>query len=139
MRTERWVHAGVHWVNDAYNANPDSMRAGIDCFLELCAGVPPAERLLILGDMREQGDLGPAAHDELLAWTVARAGGAAIIVVGALMSAAAAAHGLPAFADAAAAVGYVRERVRPGQWVFVKGSRGLHLETLLPPKEEVPS
>jgi len=136
MRTEQRTSGGVHWVNDAYNANPDSMRAGIECFLELSAAVPPAERLLVLGDMREQGDNGPAAHRELLAWALQRAAGAQVVTVGSLMAAAAAAHALPAFPDAAAAAEYVRTRTHPGLWVFVKGSRGLTMEKILPPKED---
>lgn len=137
MRTERRLCGGVHWVNDAYNANPDSMRAGLACFLELSAAVPPADRLLVLGDMREQGDQGPAAHRDILAWARRSAPGAAIVAVGPLMTAAAASHGLPAFPDAAAAAEYVRARARPGLWVFVKGSRGLCMERILPPKEGV--
>ena len=44
-------------VDDTYNANPDSVRAAID----VLAGLP-APRLLVLGDMGEVGDQGPAFH-----------------------------------------------------------------------------
>ena len=56
--------------------------------------------------------------------------------IGALMAAAAAEVGLAAFPNAAAAAATVRDRARPGRWIFIKGSRSLHLETLLPPREE---
>jgi UDP-N-acetylmuramoyl-tripeptide--D-alanyl-D-alanine ligase len=135
MRTERRTVNGVHWVNDAYNANPDSMRAGIDCFLELSAAAPAEARLLILGDMLEQGENGATAHHDLLQWVARRAPGAEVVVVGSLMAAAAAARGLRAFADSAAAAEYIRGRLLPDLWVFVKGSRGLRLERILPPKE----
>ncbi len=135
MRTERRTVGGVHWVNDAYNANPDSMRAGIGCFLELAAQAPPEDCLLVLGDMLEQGENGLAAHRELLDWVALRAPGAEIVVVGSLMSAAAAERGLRRFADSAAAADYLRGRLVPGLWVFVKGSRGLRLERVLPPAE----
>jgi UDP-N-acetylmuramoyl-tripeptide--D-alanyl-D-alanine ligase len=135
MRTERRTVNGVHWVNDAYNANPDSMRAGIRCFLELSAAAPPADRLLVLGDMREQGRHGLDAHRELLEWAVEQAPGAEFAVVGSLMTAAAAKRGWRGLADAAAAAAYIRGRLAPGLWVFVKGSRGLHLEAVLPPAE----
>ncbi len=46
-------------VDDSYNANPDSVRAAIDVLSEL-----PAPRLLILGDMGEVGEQGPAFHVE---------------------------------------------------------------------------
>jgi UDP-N-acetylmuramyl pentapeptide synthase len=134
MRTERRTVNGVHWVNDAYNANPDSMRAGIQCFLELSAAAPPEARLLILGDMREQGTNGSAAHRDLLRWVARHAPGAEIVVVGSLLTAAAE-PGLRAFPDSSAAADYVRGRLLPGRWVFLKGSRGLRLEGLLPPEE----
>ena len=46
-------------VDDTYNANPDSMRAAIAVLAEL-----PAPRLLVLGDMGEVGEQGPAFHTE---------------------------------------------------------------------------
>jgi UDP-N-acetylmuramoyl-tripeptide--D-alanyl-D-alanine ligase len=47
-------------VDDTYNANPDSVRAAIDVLAEL-----PGPRLLVLGDMGEVGDQGPAFHAEV--------------------------------------------------------------------------
>jgi UDP-N-acetylmuramoyl-tripeptide--D-alanyl-D-alanine ligase len=44
-------------VDDSYNANPDSVRAAIDVLAEL-----PGPRLLVLGDMGEVGNQGPAFH-----------------------------------------------------------------------------
>lgn len=59
--------AGVVVIDDTYNANPDSMRAAID----VLAGFD-APRLLILGDMGEVGDQGPAFHGEIGAYARAR-------------------------------------------------------------------
>jgi UDP-N-acetylmuramoyl-tripeptide--D-alanyl-D-alanine ligase len=47
-------------VDDTYNANPDSVRAAIDVLAEL-----PGPRLLVLGDMGEVGQQGPAFHAEV--------------------------------------------------------------------------
>jgi UDP-N-acetylmuramoyl-tripeptide--D-alanyl-D-alanine ligase len=47
-------------VDDTYNANPDSVRAAVDVLAEL-----PGPRLLVLGDMGEVGDQGPAFHAEI--------------------------------------------------------------------------
>ena len=44
-------------VDDSYNANPDSVQAAIDVLASL-----PGPRLLVLGDMGEVGDEGPAFH-----------------------------------------------------------------------------
>lgn len=46
-------------VDDTYNANPDSMRAAIDVLADL-----PGPRLLVMGDMGEVGEQGPAFHAE---------------------------------------------------------------------------
>ena len=50
----------VTLVDDSYNANPDSVRAAIEVLAEL-----PAPRWLLLGDMGEVGDQGPAFHAEV--------------------------------------------------------------------------
>ncbi|MEI8401380.1 MAG: bifunctional UDP-N-acetylmuramoyl-L-alanyl-D-glutamate--2,6-diaminopimelate ligase MurE/UDP-N-acetylmuramoyl-tripeptide--D-alanyl-D-alanine ligase MurF [Alcaligenaceae bacterium] len=51
---------GVMLIDDSYNANPDSVRAAIDVLTSL-----PAPRVLVLGDMGEVGDNGPAMHEEV--------------------------------------------------------------------------
>ena len=50
----------VTLIDDTYNANPDSVRAAIDVLAEL-----PGPRWLVLGDMGEVGDQGPAFHREV--------------------------------------------------------------------------
>jgi UDP-N-acetylmuramoyl-tripeptide--D-alanyl-D-alanine ligase len=52
--------AQVTLVDDSYNANPDSVLAAIDVLAEL-----PGPRWLLLGDMGEVGDQGPAFHAEV--------------------------------------------------------------------------
>jgi UDP-N-acetylmuramoyl-tripeptide--D-alanyl-D-alanine ligase len=54
-------------VDDTYNANPDSVRAAIDVLAEL-----PGPRVLVLGDMGEVGNEGPAFHAEVGAHARAR-------------------------------------------------------------------
>jgi len=54
-------------VDDTYNANPDSVRAAIDVLASL-----PAPHWLVLGDMGEVGDQGPAFHREVGAYARAR-------------------------------------------------------------------
>ena len=64
-RRKRFARAGAHvtLVDDTYNANPDSVRAAIDVLAAL-----PAPRWLVLGDMGEVGDQGPAFHREVGAY-----------------------------------------------------------------------
>jgi murE/murF fusion protein len=54
-------------IDDTYNANPDSVRAAIDVLASL-----PAPRVLVLGDMGEVGDNGPAMHTEVGAYARSR-------------------------------------------------------------------
>ncbi len=124
---------GIHWVNDAYNANPDSARASLAWFAEITAGYPAAQCIAVLGDMREMGTTGPAEHTDLLRHAIALRPGWCLMPVGTQMTAAAAALGLNAWPDAAAAQAALVTRLRPGWWVLLKGSRSIRLETLLPP------
>ena len=57
----------IQLVDDSYNANPDSVRAAIDLLTGL-----PGPHALILGDMGEVGDQGPAFHAEIGAYAASR-------------------------------------------------------------------
>lgn len=58
------VHAasGLTVVDDAYNANPDSMRASLATFASLAVS---GKRIAVLGDMGELGSFAPQAHREV--------------------------------------------------------------------------
>jgi UDP-N-acetylmuramoyl-tripeptide--D-alanyl-D-alanine ligase len=51
---------GAWIIDDSYNANPSSMRAGIEVLAEL-----EGTKWLVIGDMAELGDYAPAAHTEV--------------------------------------------------------------------------
>lgn len=55
--------AGAMLIDDTYNANPDSMRAAIDVLAQQAA-----PRVLVIGEMGEVGDEGPAFHREIGAY-----------------------------------------------------------------------
>ncbi len=52
-------------IDDAYNANPDSMKASIDILASM-----PAPRLLVAADMLELGDKSREYHEEIAAYAV---------------------------------------------------------------------
>jgi UDP-N-acetylmuramoyl-tripeptide--D-alanyl-D-alanine ligase len=125
---------GVTVVNDAYNANPESMRAA----LAALAGLPATRRVAVLGGMAE---LGPGAEEEhrRLGRDAVAAGVDLVVAVGADavgIADGARAAGLPAgegtvhVPDRAAARTLLAERVRPGDAVLVKASRAYGLELL---------
>ncbi len=123
---------GVTIINDAYNANPDSVRAAIATLATMAHG---HRGFAVLGYMTELGGDADRLHEEIGA-AAAAAGLAGIIVVGeqaAPMLAGAKSvpswHGeLLSVPDAAAAVSAVRDRVRAGDVVLVKASHSIGLE-----------
>lgn len=62
MRFEKISLNGVLFINDAYNANMESMKAAL-------RSLPPSEhggkRIAVLGEMRELGDFSPNCHEEV--------------------------------------------------------------------------
>jgi UDP-N-acetylmuramoyl-tripeptide--D-alanyl-D-alanine ligase len=123
---------GVTIVNDAYNANPDSMRAAIAALATMARG---RRGFAVLGHMTELGDDADRLHEEVGA-AAAGAGLAGLIVVGEeaapMLAGAKAVPSWPgellSVPDAAAAVLAVRERARDGDVVLVKASHSIGLE-----------
>ena len=114
----------VDVVDDTYNANPDSVQAAIAVLAEL-----PAPRLLVLGDMGEVGDQGPAFHAEV-GVSARQAGIETFLALGPQMQHAVAAFGQGAthFEDMAALVAAVQARMGQTGSVLVKGSRSMKME-----------
>jgi UDP-N-acetylmuramoyl-tripeptide--D-alanyl-D-alanine ligase len=126
-------------INDAYNANPVSMRAALALHASRAGS---RRRVAILGDMAELGPSAPEYHYEI-GRAAAELGVDALLAVGPL------ARG---YADGAAGVPVVRwattldeglavlpELVRPGDCVLVKGSRAMGLEAVADALAGVPA
>ncbi len=131
MRARVAEHAGATWINDAYNANPDSMKASI----EWLSGFADNSKLLLgLGDMRELGDCALAAHVETLEFALSKLPGARILAVGPVMCEAVKSVSIPleSFPDSASAASRFQSLAKPGDTVFIKASRGTRLELLEP-------
>ena len=127
---------GVTVLNDAYNANPDSMAAAVGTLAEL-SGRRSRRTWAVLGDMLELGDEAEQAHADLGA-LVATSRIDRLVAVGAYaepMAAAARDSGLDAgsvqaYPDKAAAQAAVLAGLTSGDVVLVKASRGLALDTV---------
>ncbi len=125
---------GVVVINDAYNANPESMRAALDALAEL-GRRPHARTWAVLGPMAELGDTAEAEH-EALGHDVARRSISRLVAVG--EPARPIAHGAARDAswvgdadwvpDADAAIGLLQSELRAGDVVLVKASRAVGLE-----------
>jgi UDP-N-acetylmuramoyl-tripeptide--D-alanyl-D-alanine ligase len=125
---------GVAVNNDAYNANPESMRAALAALV----GMPATRRIAVLGAMGELGDGAPAEH-ERLGRDAAAAGTDLVVAVGpdavGIATGADAAglsvgEGSVHVPDRAAARELLAEVLRPGDVVLVKASRSYGLEVL---------
>lgn len=133
----RWLAVGgLTVINDAYNANPASMREAITLLDSLDAQRP---RVLVLGTMRELGPQSASLHEEIAARAVAS--GADLVA------------GIGDFVGPLSAHGGANDRVVtapdvPELWpqlasrlprdaiVMLKASRGVRLERLVPLLQE---
>ena len=107
-------------VNDAYNANPDSMRAAL---VHLAERAGTRRRVAVLGEMAELGDASERYHREI--GEFARELEIEVVAVGE----GAREYGPTVWApDVAGAVEAVRALLRPGDAVLVKASRVVGLE-----------
>jgi UDP-N-acetylmuramoyl-tripeptide--D-alanyl-D-alanine ligase len=113
-------------VDDTYNANPDSVRALIDVLAEL-----PGPRLLVLGDMGEVGDQGPAFHAEVGSYARER-GVQRLLAHGTqAIHAAMAFGGGRHFDDMASLIDAVRTHLPQCGVIAVKGSRFMRMEQVV--------
>jgi UDP-N-acetylmuramoyl-tripeptide--D-alanyl-D-alanine ligase len=115
---------GVTVINDAYNANPESMRAGLHAFRALAGG---RRTIAVLGAMGQQADASRARHEQV-GRLVAELGVDVLIAVGdgdpqAMARAASGAEvAVHTVEDVAGAVRVAAELIAPGDVVFVKAS-----------------
>jgi UDP-N-acetylmuramoyl-tripeptide--D-alanyl-D-alanine ligase len=135
--TSRWrmevmtTPAGVTVINDAYNANPDSMAAGLRALVSIARG---RRSWAVLGVMAELGAFGDEAHHDV-GRLVGALGVDRLVVVGTdargiadgAASAGAAAR-IDVVADPAGATELLRAEVAVDDVVLVKASRSAGLE-----------
>lgn len=130
----------IVFINDAYNANPDSTLAAIRAFADLLSG-DDARRVIVLGDMLELGDQAPDLHrevgDAVIASGVVRPGDL-VILVGRLslfiadrLSRGLASDQVALFDDLATKGADAASLLRPGDRVLLKGSRRMGLERII--------
>jgi UDP-N-acetylmuramoyl-tripeptide--D-alanyl-D-alanine ligase len=128
---------GVLIINDAYNANPESMRAALKALASVARSrrAAGARSFAVLGPMGELGQSAPAEHDALGRLAV-RLDISQVIAVG--REARPIQHGAALegswngesrwVPDVDAAIALLREELRPGDVVLVKASRAASLE-----------
>jgi UDP-N-acetylmuramoyl-tripeptide--D-alanyl-D-alanine ligase len=132
MRLQRWNWNGVCVLDDAYNANADSMKAALDTLRRMpCVG----RRVAVLGDMGELGRHSEAAHEEV-GRVAAEAGVDELLAVGkmaGMMAGAARSAGLRAvseFSEPVAAAETLKRILKAGDVMLLKASRATRMERL---------
>ncbi|MBR2641548.1 MAG: UDP-N-acetylmuramoyl-tripeptide--D-alanyl-D-alanine ligase [Lentisphaeria bacterium] len=133
MRMAKSVIRDASWVNDAYNANPASMFAAFRQLVQ--GGINPENLVLVLGDMLELGTFEASEHKKVLQEACTALAGARIVTVGPRFARAASTLNLPEVTLCGSSAGAARvldKLVKPGDTVFLKGSRGIGLEKAIP-------
>ncbi|MGA8253837.1 MAG: UDP-N-acetylmuramoyl-tripeptide--D-alanyl-D-alanine ligase, partial [Mycobacterium sp.] len=131
---------GVTVIDDAYNANPDSMRAGLQALAWIAHGPDePRRSWAVLGEMAELGEDAITEHDRI-GRLVVRLDVSRLVVVGNGRSMSAMHHGAVMegswgseavnVADGDAALALLQAELRPGDVVLVKASNAAGLGTL---------
>jgi len=135
MRGEIITAGGMTFVADCYNANPESVKAGLKSFSQYAHA---GRKVVILGDMLELGEKSEAFHREV--GTLLGVHSFSLVMVVGPMSRHIAKNALAAgmkaaqlyhFADAAACASAVESMLKSGDLVYIKGSRGIGLEAVL--------
>lgn len=114
---------------DAYNANPSSMAASIQNFINLKTD---KKKVVILGDMFELGEESEAEH-RLLGALIAKGNFDLVVLFGHLI--APALESLPKafyFSDKFSLHNWLIDKYLHDSYILIKGSRGVSLETVLP-------
>lgn len=131
-RSELHELDGLVLLNDAYNANPLSMRGAIDSLRDLAV---TARRIAVLGEMAEIGETAASEHYSIGAYAASQAVDV-LIVVGeraASIARGAREHGLATViqcADAHEAAATLSKHTTNGDAVLVKASRSAGLEVV---------
>jgi UDP-N-acetylmuramoyl-tripeptide--D-alanyl-D-alanine ligase len=126
---------GVHVLNDAYNANPESMHAAFATLRAIVPGLAPARVVAVLGEMLELGDAGPEAHSEVAQAALA-SGVQHLVLVGELFRRTAQrlrASGTRVdwFVSVQAHAKDIVRLLHEGDLVLLKGSRGTGVERVV--------
>jgi UDP-N-acetylmuramoyl-tripeptide--D-alanyl-D-alanine ligase len=127
---------GLTLIDDSYNSSPAALKGSI---ATMAAATGSARKVAVLGEMLELGEHAASLHAEC-GTAAADAGLDLLIVVGSEtargLADAAVRRGMPAAAvmhvrDASEATEVVLQRIRPGDLVLVKGSRGIGLDRVV--------
>ena len=122
---------GYKFINDSYNANPDSMKASVSTFMELYP-----DSVVILGDMGELGEQETALHKEVGKYLATKPHKTSFITVGLLAEKTGEelkrdGFAVKSFESNCEAARYILENVNVGTTIFLKASRAMKFEEII--------
>jgi len=129
------LKGGKTLINDAYNANPNSMELALDTLVEVKG---KGRAIAVLGDMLELGSFTKEAHEQIgkkvselsIDFLLALGEEAPIVVESAIR------HGFPMERarigeSHSEAISILRQMIQNGDWILVKGSRRMAMEKIV--------
>jgi len=129
------LKGGEILINDAYNANPSSMELALESLVEARG---EGRAIAVLGDMLELANFAEEAHQRIgqkvnelsIDFLLAMGEKAPVVIESAIR------HGFPRekariVENHSEAVSLVRQIMRKGDWILIKGSRGMAMEKIV--------
>jgi UDP-N-acetylmuramoyl-tripeptide--D-alanyl-D-alanine ligase len=129
------LEGGGTLINDAYNANPSSMELALETLVEAKG---KGRAIAVLGDMLELGNFAEEGHQRIgqkvselpIDFLVAMGEKAPVVVESAIR------HGFPMekariVENHSEAISLLRQTIQNGDWILVKGSRGMAMEKIV--------
>ena len=131
IKTQR----GINILNDSYNANPSSMSTALDAFEKIRVS---GRKILLLGDMLELGKFAKTSHRGIGS-IVGKGQYDLLLTAGPLAKEIAmesVKKGMPwdrvrSFSSTDKILKILKEELIPGDWLLVKGSRGMKLDEIV--------
>lgn len=145
MRGQIYENKGMKIIDDTYNASPDSMKSGVAMLLEM-DGLE--RRIVVLADVLELGEVSRDCHYGVGAYIAEanNSGKKVDILVTVGTEAKAICEGVTdkntgiitkAFTEKERAIAYLKQNVKLGDGIIVKGSRGMHMEEVVSALKEM--
>ena len=138
MRGERKDCHGYHVIDDTYNASPDSINSNIDALFDYGG---EGEKIVVLGDVLELGEQMESLHRGIGDFIVSEAEKGKklsyVITVGEgagyICRQVEEKSDIPTRScrDNEEAAAFLKQVVKPGDWVLIKGSRGMHMDEVV--------
>ncbi len=138
MRGERKDAHGYHVIDDTYNASPDSINSNIDALFDYAK---TGQKIVVLGDVLELGEQSEKLHRGIGKFIVeeAQKGKTLDLVITVGEGASFIAKQVEETSNIAVkickdneeAAAFVKKCAKEGDWILVKGSRGMHMDEVV--------